>query len=1085
MAELALAIIPIGLKTCSGLLSYVGGIKDRDDAIARLARQIESLEGSFQLLDTFLKRGQLDPATSPAAAHVTRCLKNCEDGLDELKVLEEKLSSSTALDPKTKDKVKDYYRKLSYPLQQTQLRQLENTLDNLCTPLSLAIQNLQLWVILLVCLLTIAYKTDAEIINLSNAISDLNAPISIVQSQLPAIQTSVDALAPQISLMIQAQFKTQMEEIKLSFQAAEFASTQRRNPQTSELLSRLSIDDCNPVQTIYKLASKPSALTAVANSLGTCQCRARRLYSRRMFKLGPLCLTDTASSDIPHYKDCDFYSADLKSSRTQALRFTGLTGLIGKAIEITFCSTKGAGAFSISPSIVYFAIVDEDKAPAFRAISLVGTLIGFLQNQEYRERVLREGIWKLKEIFRDGKGRPTDINDEGDSLLHKLAHDIVIYGGLTRRSDNQAHSLFQFLVNIGVPTDALGAGNCLAFHIAGSRLSAPASVLRLLLAEDADISHPPVAPTIIPTLFINQDNVTMYDRENPKLIEALFEPLGVAIVRNDVRRVADLVRRYPEQIGEVNGHCGTYCSMAIENPAILKLIVDQASPLQLVERSRTIWGEITPLGKAMRLSGKICENRKGTNESPCPCIAAVKILLDTECPIIPHIDLRPRCFGKASEHCKALVAQELRNRRRELRSLAREKLSLAENCRFRWSTTELDYEAKQLDRLLYQKKFHTFGRLSTVAPTDMACVTTDKWEIDSIFRYLATPEDASIFWELGFRDMSIDRQYCLDHNVHVWNSENYNIFDRPLSPSYALWLIDHCPCLWQLICQQHRLKGSDFILADIVGCYNLMEKHHWAFDAGFPHVATIIGLPTTESTDSCNCQCSTKGCKPFDLLLKWLMMMPQWLKELVPQRGRKRLLTQFLEKYSKVLDLDQHTAIVRQTSFQALDMQHTCVNRPRHSLQGFDQHYDDDKDEAFDERDLEKGDHLDSLASEFKDFMLRECKITDYMTTNETPSRGGKSGDRSIINYQRVLEFWNDIWPIRIQQIKEELEAGWNPKLQVLNDLGISLRYEGGDEEKIEEHLRWVREYLDQPYSFEDREALEFREFKEELDRIY
>ncbi|KAM0244098.1 hypothetical protein ACHAP5_006580 [Fusarium lateritium] len=126
MAELALAIVPIGLKTCSGLVSYLGSVKDRDDALDRVARQAKSLEGSFQLLDGFLKRGQLDPATgSQVVDHALQCLRSCDDGLKELRELQQKLSSSVTPDLKAKDKLKDGYRKLSYPLQQSQLKQLE------------------------------------------------------------------------------------------------------------------------------------------------------------------------------------------------------------------------------------------------------------------------------------------------------------------------------------------------------------------------------------------------------------------------------------------------------------------------------------------------------------------------------------------------------------------------------------------------------------------------------------------------------------------------------------------------------------------------------------------------------------------------------------------------------------------------------------------------------------------------------------------------------------------------------------------------------------------------------------------------
>lgn len=146
MAELALAIIPLGLKTCSGLVSYLSGLKDHDDAIARLKRLTESLEGSFRLLEGFLKSGQLNSSTSQAVAQALQCLANCENALKNLKEFGDKLSASKMPDSTVKDRAKGSYRKLASPLRQDQLTQLENTLESLCTPLNLAVQSLQLYV---------------------------------------------------------------------------------------------------------------------------------------------------------------------------------------------------------------------------------------------------------------------------------------------------------------------------------------------------------------------------------------------------------------------------------------------------------------------------------------------------------------------------------------------------------------------------------------------------------------------------------------------------------------------------------------------------------------------------------------------------------------------------------------------------------------------------------------------------------------------------------------------------------------------------------------------------------------------------
>ncbi|PNP86408.1 hypothetical protein FNYG_00110 [Fusarium nygamai] len=232
MAELALAVIPLGLKTCSGLVSYLGGLKDHDDAIARLKHLAESLEGSFRLLDGFLKSGQLNPSTSQTVDQALRCLGNCEDGLKDLKAFGDKISATTTPDPKLGDKVKGKYRKLAYPLRQAQLAQLENALETLCTPLNLAVQSLQLELQAatsntLTLNTTILQRTSDDVLAVAADVSGLRDPFSSIETKLPLLQASVDSITPQISLMIQAQFKSQMDEIRHSFQQAESTALQQ------------------------------------------------------------------------------------------------------------------------------------------------------------------------------------------------------------------------------------------------------------------------------------------------------------------------------------------------------------------------------------------------------------------------------------------------------------------------------------------------------------------------------------------------------------------------------------------------------------------------------------------------------------------------------------------------------------------------------------------------------------------------------------------------------------------------------------------------------------------------------------------
>jgi hypothetical protein len=263
-------------------------------------------------------------------------------------------------------------------------------------------------------------QTNNEVSNISTAIVSLNSPISNIQSQFPVLQNSVDALVPHINLMIQAQFRTQMEEIKLSFQAAESAAVSQRNAQTKDLLSKLRIDEGNHALAIYQLVSKPSALAAVADSISTCQCRERRLRTHRSVKLGPLYVKDDMVSNIRHYKSCNFNLDNPKCSRTLTITFNGFNRLINRAIEITFRTNRGAGAFGISPSITCFAVVDRMRAPAFQVINLLQDVYSLHLDKEHRGYLLREAVRKLQEIFRSGRTRPTDVDKDGNSLLHAL-----------------------------------------------------------------------------------------------------------------------------------------------------------------------------------------------------------------------------------------------------------------------------------------------------------------------------------------------------------------------------------------------------------------------------------------------------------------------------------------------------------------------------------------------------------------------------------------------------------------------------------------------------------------------------------------
>ncbi|KAG5655447.1 hypothetical protein KAF25_000696 [Fusarium avenaceum] len=525
-----------------------------------------------------------------------------------------------------------------------------------------------------------------------------------------------------------------------------------------------------------------------------------------------------------------------------------------------------------------------------------------------------------------------------------------------------------------------------------------------------------------------QVDFAAYEHETPQIIEALFGPLGVAIIRNDAVAVDQLLQRYPEILEESNIHGESNCALAVDRPEVLKVITRRATPAQLVQQNNKSRDRTTPMGKAIRISKAICETQGGDDESLCPCVAAVKILLEADCPIIPSRDFwggfvsSKNVFSKASKHCKFLVAKELRIRRRELRQVAEEDLHLSEYGCLYSSEAELDYEAIKLDSELRRKGFLSFGRLSATGPSGESRMRMETSSYASVYSNLEEPEDASIFWTLGFRD--IDLYPGVWPPLDGWI--NRPAMYRDPSPEYSLWLIEHCPRFWESMWHYYALEGPDYVLADIMGCTIYKSK---LFDQVDLLKLISNKLLKVEIADSCTCQCAPEGCTPFDLAIKWLSICVPWNKP------RYLLLSLLFEDQSGALDLNRYIIMIRQATFNALDMIHKCKYGP------FLYNYSSCEDD-YEEEDFERAKYLDDVVMEFQDFVCREDKVVDHEASDAFANGEKKSVNQDKVIHQRLLEFWNKVWPSRIQEIKEELAATWSPDQEVLKDLGVSLWYE-------------------------------------------
>lgn len=119
-------------------------------------------------------------------------------------------------------------------------------------------------------------------------------------------------------------------------------------------------------------------------------------------------------SATTHRKDCAFFNYSNRDISLD-LRLAYCGRVIAQAVITSIQIRRGAGGFSISPSLSCIRVVSSDS-PVFRLLqNFCGTfsLLNFISPVDFDDPV-RE----LVKLFQDGQASPCDVNLSGQSLLH-------------------------------------------------------------------------------------------------------------------------------------------------------------------------------------------------------------------------------------------------------------------------------------------------------------------------------------------------------------------------------------------------------------------------------------------------------------------------------------------------------------------------------------------------------------------------------------------------------------------------------------------------------------------------------------------
>lgn len=162
----------------------------------------------------------------------------------------------------------------------------------------------------------------------------------------------------------------------------------------------------------------PSTCNPVKWSSFTCTCRRRRRYQRRQVQLGPIELYDELSLTQEHFLNCRFFQVVTdRRRRSLGFKYTGLTGLLNRAVAMAFSMSSGAGGFSINPSLTYYATVNEGTAPAFQLVHILGLVLRCNIQSDYLTEFVEHILTKIMKLIQDREASPTDVSSDDRTLL--------------------------------------------------------------------------------------------------------------------------------------------------------------------------------------------------------------------------------------------------------------------------------------------------------------------------------------------------------------------------------------------------------------------------------------------------------------------------------------------------------------------------------------------------------------------------------------------------------------------------------------------------------------------------------------------
>ncbi|KAF5553203.1 hypothetical protein FNAPI_6808 [Fusarium napiforme] len=881
-AGTAIGIISFGLQLYTGLSEYLDAVKGRDEDLLQARNNAKTLQCSLKAIEDAMSKVTGDHTIAQDA--VEECKSSCQAELKALHQLLRDLKGTAVGPAGPVSKARGTIHKWSYPFKKKSINRLEERLKSTNNVLKTALSTLQLAILNDQSTAILALQKTVDVIHMRTE----NASIVTAEQSIDSNQSRQVGRSDSQPMSMSAESK--LDEILTHLRDAGSAQSQIARlvayPQDLQILCN-AVSDVSIAQQQPHEEPAPQPVNSDSRlSIGTpgfCRCVKRQNLQRSAVRLGLVFYETELTETTHHTPDCPLSQIKTPTQRSRSVlgvSIPNILGILTAAIGISVSLTTGAGGFSIGQNITWAATVDESSSPSFKIIKTLCTLRIWteptLGNEQYQVLV-KSCVRRLHHCYINRQASPVDINSAGESVLDILTSGMK--GDSWRKGGDGVALMFQSLANFDVPV---------LYDRGGKSVNG--------------FDKFPERRKIL--------------KEFPQIAESLgFNPLSIAVLREDEEDVRFLIKSYPSLRTDVN-YCGqspAHIAVVVGNLDILSLVLENTDPeaVNIMDSMKRY-----PIDYAV--SHFLGKPKTGGQQS-CVSCKMVELLLDSKA-VLYEQSLKDGLWDSCTRTKKAII-WHLAQRRKELEQLAVSNLP-----------------ATELDPAMYQ-------------------VTS---------RYTLTNARQCCRRHQGF-----DRETAF---IDAFRRVTSNVIQRGgrgwPSPWYIDWILNGGGDLASMVPMDFMPGVASqatwaHYLMSILG-YKARYYPYRLYDNVLPQSVADTAFSEVLG-DDCRCHCSLQGCTPLIKFLEGLGCRRRFPRtSFTLTEGIRSFVasTQALIEGENAGQNWMPRAVLRYATFCALGLRHTCC---KHLNGGSRYNMDSDEIDEIHEEDSVTLQQLEDLVTYFGD----------------------------------------------------------------------------------------------------------------------